>query len=154
VDRPVPPELPGYLGPFPDDLAEIVHLLRERIFGVMPNAHEVVWDAANAVSLVYAPSRRWQDGVCHIAVYSEHVNLGFNHGAALPDPWDVLRGTGKRIRHATFRNVEEVDVLWIDQYLQAALSHAGGAPDMGDGGTTVRVSSGIKRRPRGSADAT
>ena len=154
MDRPVPPELPGYLGPFPDDVAEIVHLLRERVLTVMPNAHEVVWDATNAVSLVYAPSTRWQDGICHIAVYSEHVNLGFNDGASLPDPWHVLRGTGRRIRHATFRNIEDVDVLWIDQYLNAALSQSGRGPDMGDGGTTVRESSGPKRRPLGSAERT
>jgi hypothetical protein len=34
---------------------------------------------------VYTPTTRWQDGVCHIAAYSTHANLGFNDGAALDD---------------------------------------------------------------------
>ena len=46
---------------------EVVLRLRERVLGVVPDADEVVWDAANAVSLVLARSSRWQDGVCHIA---------------------------------------------------------------------------------------
>jgi hypothetical protein len=36
---------------------------------------------------------------------------------------------------------------WIDDYLGHALTNAGLAADMGDGGTTVRVSARTKRRP-------
>lgn len=113
----------------------------------MPNAHEFAWDATNAVSLVYAPASRWQDAVCHIATYAKHANLGFNNGAALPDPLGVLAGTGTRIRHVTFRTTAEVEATWIDDYVRAAIANANLTPDMGDGGTTVRVSEGPKRRP-------
>ena len=147
MDRPAPPELIEYLAPFADDVVEIVHRLRTRLLAVIPNAHEFVWDATNAVSLVYTPSTRWQDGVCHIAVYSKHANLGFNDGASLDDPLDILRGTGSRIRHVTFRSAEEVEALWVDDYLRAALANAHVPPGMGDGGTTVRASAGAKRRP-------
>ena len=113
----------------------------------MPNAHEFVWDATNAVSLVYTPSTRWQDGVCHIAAYSRHANLGFNNGASLGDPLGILGGTGSRIRHVTFRSAEEVEASWVDDYLHAAMASAHQSPGMGDGGTTVRASAGAKRRP-------
>lgn len=145
--RPAPPELVEFLAPFGDDVHEIVHRLRARVFAVMPGAHEIVWDATNAVSLVYAPSTRWQDGVCHIAVYSKHANLGFNDGASLADPLGVLAGTGSRIRHVTFRTAGEADAPWVEDYLRAALADANHVSDMGDGGTTVRVSDGPKRRP-------
>ena len=145
--RPAPPELVEFLAPFGDDVHEIVHRLRIRVLGVMPEAHEIVWDATNAVSLVYAPSTRWQDGVCHIAVYSKHANLGFNDGATLADPLGVLTGTGARIRHVTFRTAGEADAPWVEDYLRAALAHADHTSAMGDGGTTVRVSDGPKRRP-------
>src|SRR6185503_1986161 len=122
MTRPVPPELLEFLEPFPDDVAEIGLALRTRVLGSMPCAHEIVWDATNAVSLVYAPSARWQDGVVHIATYTKHVNLGFNDGASLDDPSGLLRGTGSRIRHVTCRSVDDVAAAWVDDYLHAALA--------------------------------
>ena len=149
VGRDVPAALETFLSPFDDDVAEIVHALRDRVLGVMPNAHEFVWDATNAVSLVYTPTRRWQDGICHVATYSRHANLGFNDGAALPDPLRLLEGSGTRIRHVSFCSVDEVSSApWVADYLRAALTNAGVDADVGDGGTTVRESAGPKRRPR------
>jgi hypothetical protein len=148
MKRPAPPELLEFLEPFPDDVSEIVLALRGRVLMAMANAHETVWDATNAVSLAYSPSTRWQDGIVHIATYAKHANLGFNDGASLDDPARVLSGTGARIRHVTCRSLDDVGAPWVDDYLRAALAHAGLDASMGDGGTTVRVSRGPKRRPQ------
>jgi hypothetical protein len=145
--RPVPPELTRFLAPFSDDVQEIALGLRGRVLALIPDAHEFVWDATNAVSLVYAPSTRWQDGVAHIATYARRVNLGFNNGASLADPLGILAGSGKRIRHVSFDSVVDVEAAWIDDYLRAALGQAGLTTSMGDGGTTIRESKGPKRRP-------
>ena len=143
----VPPELTKFLAPFSDGIQRTALALRKRILAVMPDAHEFVWDATNAVSLVYAPSTRWQDGVVHIATYAKRVNLGFNDGASLDDPQAVLGGTGSRIRHVSFHTVADVGAEWVDDYLAAALAQAGLDRGMGDHGTTIRVSEGPKRRP-------
>ena len=37
------------------------------------------------------------------------MNLGFNHGAELPDPSDLLEGTGKLFRHVKLRSLEDVE---------------------------------------------
>jgi Domain of unknown function (DU1801) len=145
--RTVPRELIEFLAPFSDDIQEIALDLRTRVLVTMPKAHEVVWDATNAVSLVYTPSTNWQDGVVHIAIYAKRVNLGFNDGASLADTLGVLTGTGTRIRHASFRSVDEVGAEWVDEYVAAALEQAGLDSNMGDRGTTIRVSKGPKRRP-------
>jgi hypothetical protein len=144
--RPPPLELDGFLAPFGEELSEIVHRLRERVLEVMPNAHEVVWDAVNAVSIAFTPTPRWQDGICHIATYTKHANLGFNEGATLDDPLGVLTGTGQHTRHATFRTVEDTKAKWIDDYLKRAMSAAGISPKDGDRGTTIRIMNGPKRR--------
>ncbi len=39
----------------------------------------------------------------YVNVFSSHVNVGFFHGAALPDPAGLLQGTGKRMRHVKLR---------------------------------------------------
>jgi len=35
----------------------------------------------------------------YVNVFASHVNVGFFHGAALPDPARLLQGTGKFMRH-------------------------------------------------------
>lgn len=147
--RHVPRELHEFLAPFPDQVAETALALRDRVLAVVPRAHEIVWDATNAVSIVHSASPRWRtDAITHVAVYAKHVNLGFNDGATLPDPLGVLTGSGARIRHVTFRTLDDVERAgWIDDYVLTAAVAAGFDAAMGDGETTVRRSAGAKRRP-------
>ena len=35
----------------------------------------------------------------YVNAFNSHVNVGFFHGAALPDPARLLQGTGKLMRH-------------------------------------------------------
>lgn len=35
----------------------------------------------------------------YVNVFTSHVNVGFFHGAALPDPTHLLQGNGKFMRH-------------------------------------------------------
>jgi len=39
----------------------------------------------------------------YVNAFTSHVNVGFFHGAALPDPAGLLEGTGKRMRHVKLR---------------------------------------------------
>jgi|SRR5215471_12960884 len=39
----------------------------------------------------------------YVNVFNSHVNVGFFHGAALPDPSRLLQGTGKYMRHVKLR---------------------------------------------------
>jgi len=39
----------------------------------------------------------------YVNVFHSHVNVGFFHGAALPDPAHLLQGTGKFMRHVKLR---------------------------------------------------
>ena len=39
----------------------------------------------------------------YVNVFTSHVNVGFFHGAALPDPARLLQGTGKFMRHVKLR---------------------------------------------------
>lgn len=144
------PELDGFLSPFDEALAETVLRLRDRVLSVMPNAHEVVWDAVNAVTIAFTPTARWQDGICDIATHTKHANLGFREGASHPDPLGVLEGNGAHKRHVTFRSADDASpgmAPWIEDYLRTAMKAAGMKPDEGDRGRTIRIMKGTKRRP-------
>src|ERR1700682_1059411 len=39
----------------------------------------------------------------YVNVFTSHVNVGFLHGAALPDPAGLLHGAGKFMRHVKLR---------------------------------------------------
>ncbi|MCX5662076.1 MAG: DUF1801 domain-containing protein [Planctomycetota bacterium] len=39
----------------------------------------------------------------YVGVFAAHINVGFFHGADLPDPAGLLQGTGKRMRHVKLR---------------------------------------------------
>jgi hypothetical protein len=125
MSRPVPAELIDFLAPFSDEVHELALGLRARVLTVMPNAHEFVWDATNAVSLAYTPATQWQDSVVHIASYTKWVNLGFNEGASLDDPLGILVGTGAHIRHVRFGAVGDLERGDHRQREQVAVDHRG-----------------------------
>ena len=118
MPRAAPADLIAFLAPFSDEVHELALGLRERVLTVMPNAHEFVWDATNAVSLAYTPTTRWQDSVVHIASYAKWVNLGFNEGASLDDPLGLLVGTGAHVRHVRFGALRDLEAAWLDDYLR------------------------------------
>ena len=39
----------------------------------------------------------------YVNVFTAHMNVGFFHGAALPDPARLLQGSGKSMRHVKLR---------------------------------------------------
>ena len=113
----------------------------------MPNAHEIVWDASNAVSLAFSPTPRfWQDGICHIATYSKHAQPGFNKAGAATTTRRVRRH-GQAHPPRKFHTMDDTKAKWIDDYLDRAMAAAGMSPKDGDRGTTIRIMKGEKRRP-------
>ena len=81
----------------PPHLQEIVLELRNIIFSVASDAAEVVrWGG-----LSYFHEGRGgivSAGICQIGIHEDHIRLAFIHGAFLPDPRKLLRGTQKAKR--------------------------------------------------------
>ena len=65
---------------------------------------------------------------CHIATYGAHVNLGFNRGAALPDPNRMLAGTGKAIRHIAIRCQDDLERPALRRFVRAAIEQVAREP--------------------------
>ena len=55
-----------------------------------------------------------------------HVNLGFFHGVALPDPEGLLEGTGKRLRHVKLRDPAAATAPAIRALMAAARAERSG----------------------------
>src|SRR5688572_26140156 len=56
----------------------------------------------------------------YVNAFTAHVNVGFFHGAELPDPNGLLEGTGKFMRHVKIRPEGEVDGAALSKLIGAA----------------------------------
>ena len=58
----------------------------------------------------------------YVNVFASHVNVGFFHGAELPDPGRLLQGTGKFMRHVKLRPGTATDVASLSRLIERAYS--------------------------------
>ena len=121
--RPLP-ALIKFLKPYDRDIRNLALELRTLVLEEMAPCYENIYDAYSAVAIGYGTSDRLRDGIFHIAVYSKHVNLGFNEGATLQDPKGILQGSGNRIRHIQIKTPEDIKRPAIRSYIRRALKKA------------------------------
>ena len=76
---------------------------------------ETLHDGCPAVCLGDAPFG-------YVNVFASHVNVGFFHGAALPDPARLLQGNGKFMRHVKLKAGTATDVSTLLRLIEAAYS--------------------------------
>lgn len=58
----------------------------------------------------------------YVNAFKAHVNVGFFHGAELPDPDGLLEGTGRFMRHVKLRPDDAVDAEALLRLVEAAYS--------------------------------
>jgi len=119
-----PPALIKFLKPYDPEIRDIALKLRALVLEEMAPCYENIYDAYSAVAIGFGTSDRLRDGIFHIAVYSQHVNLGFNDGATLDDPKGILEGAGNRIRHITIKKPEDIKRPEIRAYIRRARKKA------------------------------
>jgi hypothetical protein len=56
----------------------------------------------------------------YVNVFTSHVNVGFFHGAALPDPARLLQGSGRFMRHVKLRPDTATNAAALSRLIEAA----------------------------------
>jgi hypothetical protein len=144
--RPPHPELLRFLAAYDKPVIELALATRKFVLQEVPDAGEVISDAYSAVAISFTFTGRWQDGFCHIAAHSRHVNLGFDHGAHLPDPHHALEGKGTQVRHIPIKSLADLERPYLRDYIQSALLNAGRQTRSGPE-IVINEQKGAKRRP-------
>ena len=151
-----PAALIKFLKPYDREIRDLALQLRALVLEEMAPCYENIYDAYSAVAIGYGTSDRLRDGIFHIAVYSKHVNLGFNDGATLDDPKGILQGKGNQIRHVTIKSTADLERPEIRSYIRRARKKAlidarrlgESPPKQADGVvSTVKAIYARKRRP-------
>ena len=104
----------------PSELCELAINVRREICNLAGSPSELIYNT-HAVSNVFTYTNRQKEAFIHIAVYSEHLNLGFNYGAELHDPNALLEGSGKLIRHIRIDSASNMRNPAVRKLVSAAI---------------------------------
>jgi hypothetical protein len=109
------PAIDAWMNEHQSDLGAIAHEWFEVMRSCGDEVREVLHDGCPVVCLGDAPFG-------YVNVFASHVNVGFFHGAALPDPARLLQGSGKCMRHVKLRPGMTTDAASLHRLIE--LSYA------------------------------
>jgi hypothetical protein len=102
---------------YPDHVCDLAWELREFVRVVVPEAvEEIRWKGLcyhNGEGIV-------KGSICGIGLFEDHVQLGFIHGAFLPDPEGLLEGDRKAKRFINIHSAKDFRKAAIKKLIRAA----------------------------------
>ncbi|HEY1811301.1 MAG TPA: DUF1801 domain-containing protein [Kofleriaceae bacterium] len=104
------------------EIAEVARAARALVLDVLPEAFEVVWAQQKNAGYGTGPKKQTEH-FCWISPASAHVTFGFNHGAELDDPKQLLEGTGKKFRHVKLASRADVEQAALRALVRIATTH-------------------------------
>lgn len=94
--------------------------LRKLVLDNMPGTIELMAHGAPG----YSTTTSSFDRIAYIQPHSQWVNLGFFFGVDIPDPENILEGTGERMRHVKIKNIKDAGNPAIKQLIKEAWKKA------------------------------
>jgi hypothetical protein len=105
------------LAPLPAETRRLANRIRDVVRRAVPTLTERALPGWRAIGF-----RDEQAGhVCALFPFGPEVRLYIEHGARLEDPDNLMRGTMKRGRYATFRGVRDVRARALARLVQRAV---------------------------------
>jgi hypothetical protein len=121
-------------------------LLRKRL----PTAHEVVYEYQNlgAVVISFSPNERGYEGVLGIRADANGVKLFFGRGKELPDPEQLLHGSGSQVRSIDMEGASTLARPAVVTLIDEAIArNTVPFADAGRGSVVIRSASAKMRKP-------
>jgi hypothetical protein len=141
-------ELEKFIAKYSPEVSAVAHealaLLRARL----PGAIELVYDNYNALAIGFSSTERGSDAILSIALYPRWVNLFFLQGAKLPDPHNLLQGSGSRVRRIRLEDAATLRKPAVRALITQALKSAAKPIDPGGSRRIIIKMVLPKQRPR------
>jgi len=109
------PAIDAWLNERTGELGAIAHHWFEQMRKCGDEVRELLHDGCPVACLGDAP-------FAYVNVFASHVNVGFFHGASLPDPARLLQGDGKFMRHVKLRPGTATNAAAISKLIRTAYS--------------------------------
>jgi hypothetical protein len=107
------PAIANWMKQHAGELGAIAHEWFEEMRKSGDEVRELLHDGCPVACLGDAPFG-------YVNVFSAHVNVGFFHGAALPDPARLLQGSGKFMRHVKLRPGTPANAAALSRLVESA----------------------------------
>jgi len=107
------PDIDGWFKEHAGELGTIAHEWFEAMRKCGDEVRELLHDGCPVACLGDAPFG-------YVNVFTSHVNVGFFHGASLPDPARLLQGDGKFMRHVKLRPGTGSNTAALNSLIDAA----------------------------------
>ena len=109
------PAIEAWMKEHRGDLGAIAHRWFEAMRNCGDEVREILHDGCPVACLGDAP-------FAYVNAFTSHVNVGFFHGASLPDPDQLLQGNGKFMRHVKLRPGTPTNITALNRLIEAAYS--------------------------------
>lgn len=141
-------QLAGFIAQYTPEIAALAHAALAKMRARLPGAIELVYDNYNALAIGFGPTERASDAIFSIALYPRWVSLFFLHGARLPDPQNLLKGSGKVARHIVLEDAAVLDKPTVKALIALALKDAAKPLTATSPSRIIIKSISAKQRPR------
>jgi hypothetical protein len=113
----------------------------------LPTATRLVYDNYNALVVGFGTSEKVGNIILSIALYPRWITLFFLRGTVLPDPQELLDGSGSTVRSVRLDPVARLMTAEVAALIDAAVANAAPLPTTGNGPLIIKSIS-AKQRPR------
>ncbi|HVM97274.1 MAG TPA: hypothetical protein VMT89_12850 [Candidatus Acidoferrales bacterium] len=141
-------QLAGFIDKYTPKVAATACAALAKMRAMLPGAVELVYDNYNGLAIAFGPSERTSEAIFSITLYPRWVSLFFTQGASLDDPYKLLQGDGKTMRHIVLDAASTLDNPAVKSLLKQALAGASKPIDRGNPSRIVIKSISAKQRPR------
>jgi hypothetical protein len=115
------------LGTYDDVLAlaegpveRLMSAARDLVVSLDPDTFEVPRPGERSVAYGLGP-KKMSEAYVYLMPQKGYLNLGFYHGASLPDPDGLLEGSGKALRHVKLASLDEVGSRAVRRLVESAI---------------------------------
>ena len=141
-------QLDRFIAKYDPEIGALARAVLAKMRARLPGAIELVYDNYNALAVGVSPTERTSDAIFSIALWPRWVSLFFLQAAGLPDPKQLLKGSGRVARHIVLENAANLDRPAVQELIACALDRAR-VPLDGTGKRQLIIKSvSAKQRPR------
>ena len=141
-------QVAGFIAKFDPRIQRLIRASRAKVRKRFPTGVELIYDNYNFFVIGYGSTERASDAICSIAAYAKGVGLCLIHGAKLPDPHRILKGSGKQTRFVSLPSAATLDEPAVVAVLREAVRTAKTPLPKSGRLRTVIKSVSKKQRPR------
>ena len=113
-------DIESFLAPYPPEVSDLALSARDFLAKALPGAEETLDESAKLLGYGYGPG--YKGLLCTLLLSKNGIKLGISHGSELPDPKQLMQGSGKVHRHVQLRTKNDLKQPGLKPLLKAALA--------------------------------